>query len=302
MNGQPSSFFASGEFIALTSSFIYSAALISFRRGLRSASPLSGVLVTNAVAAALLLGLASWLGTLQTSKLRPVLWFMLAGCLGQGMGHLASYTSIQRIGVSRTSPVQASAPIWAVFFAALVLGERPGAAVLLGTLSIVGGVVLLSMGESKDGARGDAGRAFRRNLVFPITASFMYAAMPVVAKIGFARQNTPILGVGCAYMAACFFLLGVRPFLGEGGRIWADRRGFFWLLLGAVFSATATALLWYALTFSSVTVVLPLSRTAPIWVVALSFIFLGDIERINARLFGAASLVVLGGFLITSFR
>ena len=107
------SLFASSEAVALASSFIYSAALVSFRRGLRSASPLCGVLVTNAVASVLLLGLAFFLGTLQTSTLKPVLWFMLAGCLGQGMGHLASYTAIQRIGVSRTSPVQASAPIWA---------------------------------------------------------------------------------------------------------------------------------------------------------------------------------------------
>ena len=69
-----------------------------------------------------------------------------------------------------------------------------------------------------------------------------------------------------------------------------------------MFSATATGLLWYTLTFSDVTVVLPLSRTAPIWVVLLSLVFMGDMERVNARLFGAAGLVVLGGFLITSFR
>ena len=296
------SLFASGEAVALASSFIYSAALVSFRRGLRSASPLCGVLVTNAVASVLLLGFAFFLGTLQASTLKPVLWFMLAGCLGQGMGHLASYTAIQRIGVSRTSPVQASAPIWAVFFAALVLGERPGPAVLLGTVSIVAGVALISMGEGREVARGGMGREFRRALVLPVFASFMYAAMPVTAKIGFAEQNTPFAAVGFAYLAAFFFLLGAKPFLGEGGGIRADGRGVCWLLVGAVFSSTATSLLWYALTFSDVTVVLPLSRTAPIWVVALSFVFLGDMERINARLCGAAGLVVLGGFLITRFR
>ncbi len=295
-------FFGSGEFVALVSSFIYSAALISFRRGLSSASPLCGVLVTNAVASALLLGLAFALGTLQTSRLTPVLWFMLAGCLGQGMGHLASYTSIQLIGVSRTSPVQASAPIWAVFFAAAFLGERPGVAVLLGTVSIVGGVTLISMGEGRDVARGGMGPAFRRALIFPVLASFMYAAMPVVAKIGFAHQNTPFAAVGFAYLAACVFLLCAKPFLGQGGRIHADVRAVFWLVVGACFSATATGLLWYALSFSEVTVVLPLSRTAPMWVVALSFVFLGDVERVNTRLFAAAGLVVLGGFLITGFR
>ncbi len=217
------------------------------------------------------------------------------------MGHLASYTSIQRIGVSRTSPIQASAPIWAIFFAALFLGERPGPAVLLGTVSIVGGVGLISLGEGKAVAQGGMGREFRRALIFPIIASFMYAAMPVVAKIGLTEQNTPFAAVGFAFMAGCFLLLGAKPFLGPSGKIRADRRGVFWFVVGAVFSSTATALLWYALTLSSVTIVLPLSRTAPIWVVALSFIFLDDIEHINARLFGAAGLVVLGGFLITTF-
>ncbi len=294
--------FLSGEVIALLSSFIYAAAFISFRRGLRNASPLTGVLVTSAVASSLLLGVAFFLGTLQTSSLKPVLWFMLAGCLGPGMGHLASYTAIQRIGASRTSPVQASAPIWAVFFAAFFLGEKPGVAVVLGTLSIVGGVALISMGEGKDVAKGGMGPEFRRALIFPIFASFMYAAMPVIAKIGFMEQNTPFAGVGFAFLAAFFFLLTAKPFLGKGGRVYADRHGILWLLIGSVFSATSTGILWFALTFSDVTVVLPLSRTAPIWVVLLSLVFMRDMERVNSRLFGAAGLVVLGGFLITSFR
>ncbi len=301
MNAQ-APFFMAGEVLALSSSFIYSAALISFRRGLRSASPITGVLITNAVASILLLSIAFSLGTLQTSSLRPVLWFMLAGCLGQGMGHLASYTAIQRIGASRTSPVQASAPIWAVFFAAFFLGEEPGVAVVLGTLSIVGGVALISMGESKDVAKGGMGPEFRRALMFPVFASFMYAAMPVIAKIGYAEQRTPFAAVGFAFLAGFLFLLVAKPFLGASGRIHVGRRDVSWILLGSVFSATATGLLWYTLTFSDVTVVLPLSRTAPIWVVLLSLIFMGDMERVNARLFGAAGLVVLGGFLITSFR
>ena len=292
----------SGEILALASSFIYSAALISFRRGLRSASPITGVLITNAVASALLLSLAFVMGTIQTSSLRPVLWFMLAGCLGQGMGHLASYTAIQRIGASRTSPVQASAPIWAVFFAAFFLGEEPGVAVVLGTLAIVGGVALISMGEGKDVAKGGMGPEFRRALMFPVFASFMYAAMPVIAKIGYAEQRTPFAAVGFAFLAGFLFLLCAKPFLGASGRLRADMRGVRWILLGSLFSATATGLLWYTLTFSDVTVVLPLSRTAPIWVVLLSLVFMGDLERVNARIFGAAGLVVLGGFLITSFR
>ena len=197
---------------------------------------ITGVLITNAVASFLLLSLAFFLGTLQTSSLKPVLWFMLAGCLGQGMGHLASYTAIQRIGASRTSPVQASAPIWAVFFAAFFLGEEPGVAVVLGTLSIVVGVALISMGEGKDVAKGGMGPDFRRALMFPVFASFMYAAMPVIAKIGYAEQRTPFAAVGFAFLAGFLFLLVAKPFLGASGRIHVGRRDVCWILLGSVFS------------------------------------------------------------------
>lgn len=43
-----------------------------------------------------------------------------------------------------------ASPIWAVFFAMVVLGENPGAAVMVGTVLIVLGVCLLSWPEAGD--------------------------------------------------------------------------------------------------------------------------------------------------------
>ena len=84
-------------------------------------------------------------GTLQTSGWAPVLWFALAGLFGQGLGRLAAFYGIERMGVSRSSPITASSPLWAVLLAFTFLGERPGVAVYLGTLCVVGGVFLLSI-------------------------------------------------------------------------------------------------------------------------------------------------------------
>ena len=61
-------------------------------------------------------------------------------------------------------------------------------------------------------------------------------------------------------------------------------------------------MLWTAFTMASVSTALPLSRIAPIWVLILSYFFLGKLETINRKTVLATVCVVTGGVLITAFR
>jgi drug/metabolite transporter (DMT)-like permease len=47
-------------------------------------------------------------------------------------------------------------------------------------------------------------------------------------------------------------------------------------------------------------VVTPLNGTAPLFVLALAFIFLKDVERLTGRLVLGTVLIVLGVFLLTA--
>ncbi len=82
----------------------------------------------------------------------------------------------------------------------------------------------------------------------------------------------------------------MKPFLGEVGRVYAGRRGVLWLLIGSVFSATG--LFGYTLMFSDVTVVLPLSHNALIWVVLLGLVFMGGMGIHGERRQGPARALV----------
>jgi uncharacterized membrane protein len=55
-----------------------------------------------------------------------------------------------------------------------------------------------------------------------------------------------------------------------------------------------------ALKLGTVSVVAPISATAPIFVLPLSLLFLRGIERLTARVVIGTTLVVLGVYLITA--
>ena len=56
----------------------------------------------------------------------------------------------------------------------------------------------------------------------------------------------------------------------------------------------------FALRVGTVSVVAPLSGTMSLFVLALSWLFLRDIERITLRLAAGTLLIVLGVYLITA--
>ncbi len=288
------------EMLALGSSVTYSFTFIFLRQGLRSGSTLAGVLIMDAIVGTLALIAAAGRGTLQTSALVPVLWFALAGCVGQGLGQMASFTGIQRMGVSRAAPIQGSSPIWAIIFAVIILGERPGLAVWAGAGAVVFGVGLLSQPDKGEGR--SLRDWFQSALIFPLMASVLFAIMPVISKFGFAHQSTPMLAIGAAFGSATVFLLAGRFGAGLGGEIRADRRSLRWFAMAGLSTAVSAGLFWTSLTMTDVSIAMPLSRLGPLWAVLWSYLFLAHIERVTPRIFIAAAVIVAGGGLIMAFK
>ena len=71
------------------------------------------------------------------------LWIALLAIVNYPLARTFNYASVGRIGVARASPLFSSSPLWATFFAAILLGERPNALMIAGTLAIVGGIVVI---------------------------------------------------------------------------------------------------------------------------------------------------------------
>jgi uncharacterized membrane protein len=72
--------------------------------------------------------------------------------------------------------------------------------------------------------------------------------------------------------------------------------------VAALANIIASTTIWTALSVGNVSVVIPLSRIVPLWVMFWSYFFLGQLERLTRRVVLAAARIVAGGVLITAFR
>ncbi len=288
-----------GELLAILSSITFSIAQIFLRQGMRSVSPLTAALIINSIVSLGGLSISLYRGTLFTSTLLPILWFMAIGVAGPGLGRITSYIGITRMGVSRSITISSSTPLWSTLIAMTLLGEEPSGWVIFGTFGIVGGVALLSIRE-------DESQSFqswlRGALIFPLIASVAYALPPIFSKFAYVHQKTPAVGMAIAFSTANAVLLTAKPFVPGIGKISVDRPGLLMLCAAGLLGIASSLSLWTAVMISSVSTTMPLSRTAPILVLILSYIFLGKHEPITRRMVIGTLFVVLGGVFITALR
>ena len=288
-----------GELLAIGSSITFSVAQTFLRQGMRSVSPLAAALIVNGIVSlgGFVISLSN--GTLLNSRAEAILWYAAVGVAGPTIGRYCYLVGVSRIGLSRSVPISSAAPIWGTLFAVMFLGENPTAMVVLGTLGIVIGVSIL-------GIQDDKSQSFRSwfqgALIFPLVASLAYAVAPIFAKLAYTHQMTPSVGMAVSFATANCILLLTKPILPGQNEIRGKKRGLIWVGGAGLIGVCSSYMLWTAFTMASVSTALPLSRIAPIWVLILSYIFLGKLETISRKTVLATTCVVAGGVLITAFR
>ena len=76
-------------------------------------------------------------------SLGALLWFSLIGAMNFAIGRQFSFLGVKYLGVTRSTPMTASAPLFAMVLAVVFSGEVVNSAIVAGTLCIVGGISLL---------------------------------------------------------------------------------------------------------------------------------------------------------------
>lgn len=109
--------------LSAAASWGFSAVLVRF--GLRDMTTSLGTLISLVAGLALtgLLVLVAQLDELVGVSLSAVALFGVIGILNFPMGRFFNYLSMSRLGVARSTPLLASAPLFAVLLAVLVTGE-----------------------------------------------------------------------------------------------------------------------------------------------------------------------------------
>ncbi|MGE5219693.1 MAG: DMT family transporter [Chloroflexota bacterium] len=280
-------------FIGLCGSFCFAVSMIFINRGVLSVDYFRGLLANLGVNALFL-----WIYVgLFTGRID--LWvpanslFVLVGIFVPGVARYFIFKGMDRLGAAISSCLTNSSPLFATLFAVAFLQERPSLTNLLGTFSIVIGIACLSW-------RGSNKTWRTKDLLFPLTAAFLFAARDNVVRVGVLHIHSPILGAAIAATTSFVAMLIMYSVFEKKKPLAASASHGFRLFGAAGFmNFLSYAFIFTALGMERVSIISPLVNASSLFVLPLSAVFLKGVEQLTAQKIGAVLLVVLGVFLIS---
>jgi drug/metabolite transporter (DMT)-like permease len=135
--------------LAVIAALSWGFSAVFVRSGMRHVETALGTLIslTAGLAFTALLVLIFQFDEATNTSRSALLLFGVIGLLNFPLGRFFNYMSMSRIGVGRSTPILASAPLFAVFIAVVFTGEELSAATAVGTALIVGGVYVTLTGS-----------------------------------------------------------------------------------------------------------------------------------------------------------
>lgn len=228
--------------------------------------------------------------------------FAFAGVLGTMLGRAFYFTSIEKIGASRSDAIKASQPLHATVVALVVLGESLTIPHLAGILLILFGVAAVSWETTSGGPKDIPRKKLLIGLLFPLGASFFYGIEPIFAKIGFAQETPVLVGLTIKTIAATS---GFTAYLRFQGALPTPSsytvENLPWYIAAGVANTVFLGLYYGALELAPVNIVIPMVQTSPFFIMVISYVLLPKLEYITPQLAGGATCVVSGAIIVVSF-
>ena len=134
-----------GAAMALTAAMGFGAAAVFARIGLQYMRPTTGAFVSLLIGIAITLTLALVFHFDDILALSGIafVWFLITGTLNFPLGRLLNFTSVSKIGVSRSAPIIGAAPLFSGVLGVTVGGESMNLFIFTGTLVIIGGIAMI---------------------------------------------------------------------------------------------------------------------------------------------------------------
>ena len=266
---------------------------IIVRRGQRHANAVTGVLIGLIVTVPPLM-IATW-ALWKPEWWNPEAYLLLAasGLLGPAIGRVLYFAAIHRLGVARALPLASTMPLIAAALGIGFLGERPGPGVLAGTVLIVAGSIGITAKKAGDTSWS------RRDLWRPLVGVAMFSTSHVFRKAGVEMLNSPLVAITVMSFAGMCCLFVLSRLLPADQRPQLERPKA-WIFYGAsgLLNGLSVFLHFSALNYGDLTIVTPLSATAPFFALVLSWFLLRDVERVTVPIVLGTVFIVLGGILI----
>jgi drug/metabolite transporter (DMT)-like permease len=265
---------------------------VALRRGL---DPDAASLVTTVVAFVVCVLIAAAFGQWSHVPWRDTWPFLLTGTVAPGITQVLFTRAVGLIGPSRTTIVVGSAPALSVVIAIGFLDEPVHAALVIGTLLVVGGGTMLAW--ERGGPRG----LLTLGVILAGAGAVLFAVRDNFVRWAERGNDVPgVVAAACSLATASVVIAGIVLVRGDGLRRTRDAAVPF--LLSGLLYGLAYAFLLTGFDRGRVSVVAPLYGTESLWAVVISAVVLRRAEAVGLRLVAASVLVVAGGALIGGFR
>lgn len=219
--------------------------------------------------------------------LAALVGYILGGLFGTGIGRRWLYIAIDRIGASPATAIKNSAPVVTTLLGALLLGEPVTPIRWAAVVAIVTGVALVTW-KPGAGVRHwlDIGTAAA------IGAALSYGVRPLFLKFGLEAADLPLTAAFVGAIAALAYAL---LFGDRSGLLTAHREPAFGMFVASgVLQAIGFLALTLGLSGGLVSVVYPVTASAPLFTLLFTALLLRGKERLTGAIVVGATLVVLG--------
>ena len=302
MNGWIEQIPAKGEVFSLTCAILWAISVMFFRRAGERIPAFTLNFFKNAIVLLLFLPTAYFLGNLSLPELSAKGWFILSssGVIGICLADFLFFKALNLLGAGRNAIVGCSYSLFTMFFAFLLLGERPGLYHFLGASLVILGIVMASVR-----ARGgliDSRSQLLRGVVYGLLAMAFTAYGIILAKplMDGGEASVPVVQVALVRLFAG--LIGSLLFLAVIGRVGTTfsslHRNFPWVpfLAASLVGGYLAMFIWLAgYKYADGATAGVLNQTSTLFTVGLAAIFLK--ERLTvAKCLG--TLAAFGGVAV----
>ena len=296
--------------IAIGTALTFAVTEISLRNSLQFATLVTVAMLVLLIQSLVLTIFILFTGKFSEMNLSGAGWFALAG-LGNPVFHMVFYfLGIQRIGIARSAPLKGSGPIFAVVFAFGILGERLALPQYLGIAMVVGGILVISTEgwsrgqpppspSSSGEVRSMGNPPYRRYYLFPVLAGLVGGISSILFKVSMGEMPSALLGVWIGSTEGLLLFPLIALLFPAGQRYRFSLAALRWAIPAGVCASAAMYGLVLSIGLGQVSVVFTLAQASPIFVIALSVLFLRRAERVTSRVILGAMLTVGGGVLVS---
>ncbi len=275
---------------ALASAVLFAFNALCVRLALRGATATTITTVSVVTNLGMLWVATALSGTLLHALRPQALIFLVAGAFSPALARLTLYESFNLIGVSRASTISNTTPLFSAILAVPLLGEQLSWRLAVGTVLVVGGLVLAlrpdAPGESR---RSWAGSLLALNTAVMASISFM------LRKIGLRLLPGPVLASALTMTGAMVALLPYIAFRSRQDPLRVSRTSLVYVVAAGLLSTAGFMAYFEALDLGDVVRVTPLANTTPLFAILLLRAF-RQVETVSRRAILGAVLAV-GGIL-----